>query len=177
MTRIISEWKIQDEQVEWSDMAEPNPEFMQAAIALSLKSVRNQNGGPYGAVVVKDGKIIGQGSNQVAPSNDPTAHAEMMAIREACAHLGNFQLQGCELYTSCEPCPMCLGAIYWSRLDRIYYANTKEDAAKIGGDSQIIYDEMSVPLDQRKIPMIPLMREEATIAFEEWNANPDKVRY
>ena len=159
------------------NMAEPNPEFMQAAIALSLKSVRSENGGPYGAVVVKEGKIIGQGSNQVAPSNDPTAHAEMLAIREACTHLGSFQLQGCELYTSCEPCPMCLGAIYWSRLDRVYYANTKEDAAKIGGDSQLIYSEMSVPLDQRKIPMIPLMREEAAIAFEEWEAQPNKVMY
>ena len=117
-------------------MTQPNPDHMRRAIALSLQGMRSNQGGPFGAVVVKDGKIIGEGHNEVTSSNDPTAHAEVVAIRRACVNLNSFQLDGCELYTSCEPCPMCLGAIYWARLDRVFYGNTKEDAAAIAFDDQ-----------------------------------------
>jgi guanine deaminase len=151
--------------------------FMQAAIDLSLKGPRENKGGPFGAVVVKDGRIIGRGSNQVTSSNDPTAHAEVVAIREACKNLNSFQLEGCELYTSCEPCPMCLGAIYWARPDRVYYANTREDAAGIGFDDSMIYGELDKKFSERKIPFIQLGREQALLAFKEWNDKGDKTLY
>lgn len=151
--------------------------FMEAAIALSFEAMRLGKGGPYGAVVVQDGKIIGRGMNEVTSTNDPTAHAELIAIREACAHLGSWHLEGCELYTSCEPCPMCMGAIYWARLDRVYYGNTKEVAAGFGFNSQIFYDELALPREERQITMVPLMADEAVAAFEEWEAKADKEEY
>ena len=150
---------------------------MARAIQLSLENVRSARGGPFGAVVVKNGAIIGEGTNQVTSTNDPTAHAEMLAIREACKRLGAFSLESCEIYTSCEPCPMCLGAIYWAHLARIYFANGAEDASKIGFDDSLIYREIAQPQSQRKIPMIQLMRDEALAAFREWQAKPDKITY
>ncbi len=158
-------------------MASSTNRFMQEAIALSLNSVRSGKGGPFGAVVVKDGEIIASGHNQVTSTNDPTAHAEVVAIREACKVLRSFQLTGCELYTSCEPCPMCMGAIYWARPDRVYYANTKADAAKIGFDDQFIYDELDLPISKRQLPITQIMRDEALIAFQEWTDKADKVEY
>jgi len=158
-------------------MASSTNRFMQEAIALSLKSVRSGKGGPFGAVVVRDGEIIASGHNQVTSTNDPTAHAEVVAIREACKVLRSFQLTGCELYTSCEPCPMCMGAIYWARPDRVYYANTKADAAKIGFDDQFIYDELDLLISKRQLPITQIMRDEALIAFQEWTDKADKVEY
>ncbi|MGB3518264.1 MAG: nucleoside deaminase [Elainellaceae cyanobacterium] len=158
-------------------MTEPNPEFMREAIAQSLEGMRCGHGGPFGAVIVKDGKIIARGYNRVLTSNDPTAHAEVSVIRDACQQLQSFQLDGCELYTSCEPCPMCLGAIYWSRLDRVYYGNTKVDAAAAGFDDQFIYDELDVPMGDRQLPMKPFLREEAQSAFQEWIEKSDKTPY
>ncbi len=158
-------------------MASSTNRFMQEAIALSLNSVRSGKGGPFGAVVVKDGEIIASGHNQVTSTNDPTAHAEVVAIREACKVLRSFQLTGCELYTSCEPCPMCMGAIYWARPDRVYYANTKADAAKIGFDDQFIYDELDLLISKRQLPITQIMRDEALIAFQEWTDKADKVEY
>jgi tRNA(Arg) A34 adenosine deaminase TadA len=154
----------------------PNP-FMESAIALSTKAMRSGRGGPYGAVVVRDGEIIGRGMNEVTSLNDPTAHAEMTAIREACDYVGDWSLEGCELYTSCEPCPMCMGAVYWARLDRVYYGNTKEVAAQFGFNSQIFYDELALSRDNRQIPMEPLMAEMAVKVFEEWDAKADKDEY
>ena len=153
------------------------PTHMKEAIDLSLTSVRSGKGGPFGAVIVKDGKVIAKAHNQVTTTNDPTAHAEIVAIREACKVLGDFQLTGCELYTSCEPCPMCLGAIYWARLDKVYYANTKSDAADIDFDDKFIYDELDTPIGERKMPMIQMMREDALVAFQEWLEKVDKVEY
>jgi tRNA(Arg) A34 adenosine deaminase TadA len=150
---------------------------MQEAIALSVDGVQNNEGGPFGCVVVKDNVIIGRGSNKVTSTNDPTAHAEVVAIRDACKNLGAFQLTGCEIYTSCEPCPMCLGAIYWARPSVIYYANTREDAAKIGFDDSMIYDEINAGLNERKIPVINLGREEAQKAFYSWVHKNDKKIY
>lgn len=147
---------------------------MQKAIELSHQGMDTGKGGPFGAVVVKNGTIVGMGHNQVTATNDPTAHAEVVAIRDACQHLGTFQLDGCELYTSCEPCPMCLGAIYWARPDKVYYANTRDDAAAIGFDDAFIYSEIPLPLHKRKIEMIPLGREEALKAFEKWVHSGDK---
>ncbi|MGA9405915.1 MAG: nucleoside deaminase, partial [Bacteroidota bacterium] len=141
---------------------------MKEAIELSRKNIREGKGGPFATVVVKEGKIIASGTNLVTSTNDPTAHAEVVAIREACRALGTFQLTGCELYTSCEPCPMCLGAIYWARPDKIFYANTHIDAAGIGFDDFFIYKEIALPIAGRKIPMVQMMRNEAFIAFEEW---------
>lgn len=158
-------------------MDEAQREFMQAAIDLSLNSVQSGQGGPFGAVVVKDNQIIARGSNRVTSNNDPTAHAEVVAIREACRVLQSFQLNGCEIYTSCEPCPMCMGAIYWARPDRVYYANTKIDAAEVGFDDQFIYEELDLAIGQRKLPMIPLMRAEALAAFQAWSAKTDKIEY
>ena len=152
-------------------------QFMQAAIAMSLEGMRSGKGGPFGAVVVKDGEVIAKGCNQVISTNDPTAHAEVVAIREACRVLNTFQLTGCEIYTSCEPCPMCLGAIYWARPDRIYYANTKEDAAEIGFADQFIYEELDLPIEQRHLPTTQLMHQEALEAFHEWVATVDKIEY
>lgn len=151
--------------------------FMAAAIALSKEAIRSGRGGPYGAVVVQGSEIIGQGMNEVTSLNDPSAHAEMTAIRQACERLGTWNLANCELYTSCEPCPMCLGAIYWARLGTIYYGNTKEVAAQFGFNSQYFYDEVAKPREQRQIKMLPLMPEDAVTAFEEWQNQPDKQTY
>lgn len=153
-----------------------NP-FMARAIELSIENVRSGEGGPFGAVVAQDGKIIAEGVNQVTVSNDPTAHAEVLAIRQACSKLGRFELKGCELYTSCEPCPMCLGAIYWARLDRVYFGNVAADASQIGFDDSFIYHEIAQSILQRKIPMVQMMREEALAAFRAWQEKPDKARY
>ena len=149
---------------------------MKKAIELSIKSVNN-GGGPFGSVIVKGDKIIAEGSNKVTSNNDPTAHGEIVAIREACKKLNNFKLNGCELYSTCEPCPMCLSAIYWSRIEKIYYANTREDARKIDFDDSLIYTELQKNIDKRKIPMIQIMREEALKAFSLWNNKTDKVKY
>ena len=154
-----------------------NRQLMKKAIALSQESVRSGKGGPFGAVIVKEGKIIAQAHNQVTSTNDPTAHAEIVAIREACRVLETFNLQGCELYTSCEPCPMCLGAIYWARLEKVYYGNTKADAAQIGFDDRFIDEELKLPVAQRQLPMIQLMQKEASSAFQEWVEKIDKVEY
>lgn len=159
-------------------MTDTTPQqFMAAAIALSKEAIREGRGGPYGAVVVKDGVIIGRGMNEVTSVNDPTAHAEMTAIRRACEQMRSWNLSGCELYTSCEPCPMCLGAIYWARLDKIYYGNTKEVAARFGFNSRYFYDEIAKSREDRQIPMLPLMAEEAVTAFEEWESRSDKQSY
>jgi guanine deaminase len=153
-----------------------NP-FMARAIQLSLDNVLSGNGGPFGAVIVKDGEIIAEGVNRVTATNDPTAHAEVTAIREACAKLGVFALDGCEMYTSCEPCPMCLGAIYWARLARIFYGNLASDAAEIGFDDSFIYREFAQALSARSIPMVQLMREPALAAFRAWQQKSNKVPY
>src|ERR1700733_13914962 len=153
-----------------------NP-FMARAIQLSLNNVLSGRGGPFGAVIVKDGAILAEAANEVTATNDPTAHAEVLAIRRACQKLGNFELQGCEIYTSCEPCPMCLGAIYWAHLSRIYFANGEADAARIGFDDSLIYRELSQPLAQRRIPMVQMMREEAMAAFRAWESLPNKIAY
>lgn len=150
---------------------------MARAIQLSIDSVHYGRGGPFGAVVVRDGKIVAEGVNEVTSKNDPTAHAEVLAIREACAKLGTFELKECELYASCEPCPMCFGAIYWARISRLYFANTAEDAAKIGFDDSFIYTELRQPHWQRRIPAIQMMREEALAGFRAWAAKPDKRSY
>ena len=151
--------------------------FMREAIRLSVETMRSGKGGPFGAVVVKNGKIISQGFNKVLSSNDPTAHAEIVAIREACKSLNTYELTGCEIYTSCEPCPMCLGAIYWARFDKIYFANTRTDAAKIGFDDDFIYKEINLSLAKRKLPLEQICRKEALKAFEEWENKPDKINY
>jgi tRNA(Arg) A34 adenosine deaminase TadA len=154
----------------------PN-EFMSRAIELAIENVRSGRGGPFGAVVVKHGTIIAEGANSVTATNDPTAHAEMTAIRAACRVLGDFQLAGCDIYTSCEPCPMCLGAIYWARPARVFYACTAGDAAAAGFDDSFIYQQLWLPPDQRKISMTPLMREQALAAFRAWKEKADKIPY
>lgn len=154
-----------------------NNSFMARAIQLSIEGVHSGCGGPFGAVVVRDGKIVAEGMNQVTSTNDPTAHAEVLAIRQACAKLGVFELKDCELYTSCEPCPMCIGAIYWARFSRVYFANTAEDAAKIGFDDSFIYSELKRPRSRRRIPTIQMMREEALAGFRAWADRPDKTPY
>jgi guanine deaminase len=151
--------------------------FMAHAIQLSIENVRTGRGGPFGAVVAKGGEIIAEGVNCVTATNDPTAHAEIIAIREACRKLGAFELQGCEIYTSCEPCPMCLGAIYWARPDRVYFGNTAADAADAGFDDSLIYGEIQQPHSRRKIPMVPMMREEALEGFRTWKKQINKVPY
>jgi guanine deaminase len=151
--------------------------YMLEAIRLSVENVEHGRGGPFGAVVVKDGKIIARGANSVTRTNDPTAHAEVVAIRNACQELKSFQLDGCEIYTSCEPCPMCLGAIYWARPKAIYYANSKEDAAAINFDDQFIYEEIARPIAERKLFTQQLMNKEALEAFEKWAANLQKISY
>src|SRR6202046_1036087 len=153
-----------------------NP-FMARAIQLSIDNVQSGRGGPFGAVVVRDGAIIGEAANQVTATNDPTAHAEVLAIRGACQKLATFDLEGCEIYTSCEPCPMCLGAIYWARLRKIYYANTRADAAAIRFDDDFLCREVALPVTRRKIPMEPLLRSEALKVFVEWKNKPDKITY
>jgi guanine deaminase len=153
------------------------PEFMQQAIALAVENVTSGRGGPFGAVVVKDGKVIATGVNLVTASNDPTAHAEVTAIRNACAALATFQLEGCDVYTSCEPCPMCLAAIYWARCEAIYYGNTAADAAKVGFDDAFLYNEMKKPLGERKIPIVRMLPDEAWASFAAWRDAPTKVLY
>ena len=150
---------------------------MQEAIALSKTGMENNDGGPFGCVIVKGDEIIGRGNNKVLCNNDPTAHAEITAIRNACKNLGSFQLKGCEIYSSCEPCPMCLGAIYWARPAVIYYANTREDAANINFDDSMIYEEMKADITDRKIPMVSLSRETALEIFKQWNSKVNKNVY
>jgi tRNA(Arg) A34 adenosine deaminase TadA len=151
--------------------------FMQEAIRIATHGIRTNQGGPFGAVIVKNGLIVGKGNNQVSSTNDPTAHAEMVAIREACKNLGHFQLDDCIIYTTCEPCPMCLGAIYWARPKRIYYACDRGDAAAINFDDDYIYREMELPLAQRRIPAVSLLRNEGLMLFEEWRHKNDKTLY
>jgi len=156
----------------------PGPDsFMARAIELSLENIRSSQGGPFAALIVRDAEIISEGTNRVTSAHDPTAHAEIVAIREACRKLRRFDLTGCEIYASCEPCPMCLGAIYWARLAKVYFASTAADAAKIGFDDSRIYDEIRRPLTERRIPMIPLMRDAAIRVFDAWEAKPDKISY
>jgi len=151
--------------------------FMREAIRLSVQMMRRGQGGPFGAVVVRDGKIVGRGWNQVTSANDPTAHAEIVAIRAACRRLKTFRLNDCDLYTSCEPCPMCLSAIYWARLRNVFYGNTRKDAAKIDFDDDFLYREVALPIRRRKLRMKQLLRKEALAAFAEWQRKPDKVLY
>ena len=158
-------------------MTEEQKSFMREAIRLSVEKMEAGFGGPFGAVVVRDGEIIARGYNNVLATNDPTAHAEVDAIRKACQALGTFQLTDCELYTSCEPCPMCLGAIYWARPRKVYYANSKDDAAKAGFDDQFIYEEIDKDTPDRSIPMEQMLREEAQEAFGKWVAKEDKQVY
>ena len=158
-------------------MTESQKTYMRQAIALAKNGMLAGNGGPFGCVIVKDGAIIGKGSNMVLKTNDPTAHAEVVAIREACKNLNHFQLEGCEVYTSCEPCPMCLGAIFWARPSKVYYACTKEDAADAGFDDDFIYQEIEVKPSERKIPMENLLRDESLEAFELWKEKGDKALY
>jgi tRNA(Arg) A34 adenosine deaminase TadA len=150
--------------------------FMREAIRLSIENVKN-GGGPFGAVIVRGNDIISTGVNRVTSQHDPTAHAEVSAIRAACNKLGTFDLSGCDIYTSCEPCPMCLGAIYWAHLDKIYYGNNKCDAKDIGFDDEFIYEELDLPMEKRKLPSEPLLHDEALKAFREWTDNSDKIEY
>ncbi len=151
--------------------------FMQRAIELSRINMLAGHGGPFGAVVVKNGKIVGEGWNKVTSTNDPTAHAEVEAIRDACKKLGNFELKDCEIYTSCEPCPMCLAAIYWARIGRIFFGNTRDDAAAINFDDEFLYREMAMPMMQRSVPIESLLRDEALVVFSEWTAKVDRTPY
>jgi len=154
-----------------------NPIFMQRAIALATENVTSGVGGPFGAVIVRDGEILSTGANLVTATNDPTAHAEVVAIRAACQALGDFQLTGCQVYTSCEPCPMCLAAIYWARCDAIFYGNTAADAAAAGFDDSYLYDELKLPLPERKLPIVRLLGDEAIASFNLWRTKTDKIEY
>jgi tRNA(Arg) A34 adenosine deaminase TadA len=154
-----------------------NKGFMRAAIRLSIQMMRRAQGGPFGAVVVRKGRIVGRGCNQVTSANDPTAHAEIVAIRDACRRLKTFRLDECDLYTSCEPCPMCLSAIYWARIRQVFYGNTRKDAAKIAFDDDFIYREVALPIGRRQLVMKQLLHEEALRAFTEWEKKPDKISY
>lgn len=158
-------------------MDETDRHFMREAIRLSRQGMAGGAGGPFGAVVVKDGRVIGEGWNQVTSTNDPTAHAEVMAIRRACQAVGGFELRGATLYTSCEPCPMCLAAAYWARIGRMVYGNDRADAAAIGFDDQWLYDEVPKPIEARALPTERLLGAEALEVFREWDAKADKVRY
>jgi guanine deaminase len=151
--------------------------FMEKAVQIALENVLTNQGGPFGAIVVKDGKVIGIGRNQVTAANDPTAHAEVQAIRDACKYLNDFQLSDCEIYSSCEPCPMCIGAIYWARPKAVYFACTKEEAAKIGFDDQFIYDQLSLPRESRKITMKQLFPKQGDLPFRTWENSQNKVEY
>ena len=151
--------------------------FMQEAIALSQEGMNKNEGGPFGCIIVKGDKIVGRGNNKVSSTNDPTAHAEVTAIRDACKNLGSYQLTDCEVYSSCEPCPMCLGAIYWARPKVVYFANNRQDAAEIGFDDSMIYEEMNVSIPDRKIPILPLGRTSALKVFAEWKEKGDKTLY
>ena len=157
-------------------MCSENNKFMKRAIKLSIESINN-NGGPFGCVIVKDNEIISEGFNMVTSQNDPTAHGEIVAIRNACKKLKIFNLNGCELYSSCEPCPMCLSAIYWSHIDKVFFGNTRLDAAKIGFDDNFIYDEFSKDIEIRKIPLVQILKEEAKEAFNIWEKKLDKIEY
>jgi len=152
-------------------------QFILEAIELSRKGMMNNDGGPFGCIVVRGEEIVGRGNNRVTSTNDPTAHAEVVAIRDACKNLQTFQLDDCEIYTSCEPCPMCMGAIYWARPKKVYYANTRVDAANIGFDDSLIYDELVLPIDKRKIAIECIGRDEAIKVFEDWNKKTDKIEY
>lgn len=154
-----------------------NDAFMFRAIELSIENVRSGHGGPFGAVIVREGAIVAEGMNRVTQTNDPTAHAEVVAVRAACRHLATFDLRGCEIYVSCEPCPMCLAAIYWARIDHIYFAALASDASDAGFDDSLIYRELALPWRERKIPMTPLMRQNALDALHLWKAKPDKLAY
>ncbi len=154
-----------------------NDAFMREAVKLADAGMRSGRGGPFGCVVVRSGQIVSRGSNRVTSTNDPTAHAEVVAIREACTALGTFQLADCELYTSCEPCPMCLAAIYWARIPQVFYGNTRADAAAIGFDDDFIYQQVPLPPEQRTVKMELLLRDEAQTTFKEWAAKADKIRY
>ena len=158
-------------------MEDYNPKFMEMAIELARQNVTSAKGGPFGAVVVKDGEVIATAMNEVVANDDPTAHAEVMAIRRACSKLHNYQLVVCEIYTSCEPCPMCLGAIYWARPDKVYYAATRHDAANSGFDDSLIYQECKEPLHNRTIPFYNIMRKEALEAFKAWDKSGLKIKY
>ena len=158
-------------------MCQHHAKHMRHAVELSAEKMRAGMGGPFGAVIVRNGEVISEGFNLVTSSNDPTAHAEVVAIRRACEKLGTFSLEGCEIYSSCEPCPMCLAAIYWARLDAIYFANTREDAALIGFDDDHLYREIPKPINERDIPTRHLALDEARAVFEEWRVMPDKVMY
>jgi guanine deaminase len=158
-------------------MDKNHEKFMRMAIELSEYNVKQGQGGPFGAVIVKDGMVIARSANRVVPTNDPTAHAEVSAIRLACQELGTFSLQGCVIYTSCEPCPMCLGAIYWARIDQIFYANDKADAASIGFDDKFIYEEIACEMLNRKLPIVQLLRDEAQSAFKLWQTSETKTEY
>ncbi len=155
----------------------PHESFMRAAIRLSLSKMRVSQGGPFGAVIVRNGRIIGRGWNRVTSANDPTAHAEIVAIRSACRRLSTFRLEGCTIYTTCEPCPMCLAAIYWARIETVYFGNTREDAARIAFDDAVIYRQLALPLRKRSLVMNQLLREEALAAFTEWEQKADRVSY
>lgn len=152
-------------------------QFMARAVELARQSIESNDGGPFGCVIVSEGEIIGEGRNLVTSTNDPTAHAEVVAIRDACRNIGAFQLTGCTVYTSCEPCPMCLAAIYWARAERIFYAGTPEDAANAGFDDAFLYEELKKPNTERRLVMVPLMRNSAIEVFSEWIAKPDKTEY
>ena len=158
-------------------MSSREAKFMQAAVDLARQGMLEGKGGPFGCVIVKDNVIIGAGSNSVTSYNDPTAHAEIVAIRNACTTLKHFQLTGCELYTSCEPCPMCLGAIYWARPSIVYFANSREEATAIGFDDSLIYDQLNVPLEERAIQTVRLQVPDAKSVFEEWSRKPNKTVY
>lgn len=151
--------------------------FMRQAITLSRMTIQTNTGGPFGAVIIQNGEVVASGANCVTSTNDPTAHAEIVAIREACQKLGAFHLNGCEIYTSCEPCPMCLAAIYWAKIEKIYYATTRDDASCIGFDDSRLYKELAKPNSTRKIPMHQLLREEGLTVFQEWSRKDDKIQY
>ena len=157
-------------------MNDTDRKFMRQAIDLSIENVRN-GGGPFGAVIVRNGEVVATGVNNVVPHCDPTAHAEVSAIRKACQKVGDFKLDGCTIYTSCEPCPMCLSAIYWSGIERIFYGNTKQDAEDINFSDKFIYDELALPMTERRVPAVNIMREEALEAFRDWEDKSDKVEY
>jgi tRNA(Arg) A34 adenosine deaminase TadA len=154
-----------------------NQDFLREAIRLSIDNLNTPGGGPFGAVVVRDGRIIGRGQNRVVPTNDPTAHAEVVAIRDACSIFGTYTLTGCEMYTSCEPCPMCLSAIYWAHLDRIHYAATRADADAAGFRDDLLYHEIALPRERRAIPMVHALQDEACEAFRIWSKREDRIRY
>ena len=158
-------------------MAAIEKRFLERAIELSRQGMQKGNGGPFGCVIVKDGEIVGEGVNEVLVKNDPTSHAEVVAIRNACKKLNNFQLTGCDVYTSCEPCPMCMGAIYWARPNRVIYANTKSDAAAVNFDDQFIYDEIDRPDSERSIQFIQHPLQKAIAVFEEWKQMQNKIQY